>query len=513
MSSTTAKRALELGSGQLSLGTYLDVVESHEAVVLSAQARSHMLSSCQSLHRQLESGRRIYGVNTGFGADSTTSLPRDLIAVVQRNTLTSHSVGTGAALSSALVRGMLLLKANVLAQGYSGIRPDVVDALLALLKHNILPVIPEQGSLAASGDLVPCGHLGQALIGEGPVLYEGQVTTATAALEAAGLRPLVVEEKEGLALVNGTTFTTAYAIQNVVAAERLLRTADIAASVSLQALRGWITAFDQRMIAVRPFPGAAVVAANIRRLCAESPLMRGEPTRVHDPYCLRCVPQVHGASRDAFAYVQGAVLVELNAVTDNPLIFPEDECLSGGNFHAQPIGIPMDTLAVLVSELGSISQRRTQHLVSPVYDVGLPPKLSPNPLLGSGLFMLNTTAAALASENKTLCFPASVDSMAVDTVEDHVSMGSVAARKAAQVIINTSRIMALELICGCQALDFQLPLHASQPVQRLHAFVRQLVPFLETDRGLSKEIELVADRVLRGDLLEVVNGALDKPLD
>jgi histidine ammonia-lyase len=403
---------------------------------------------------------------------------------------------------------MLLLKANVLAQGLSAVRPELVDLLCALLNHGITPVVPAQGSLAASGDLVPQGHLGQVLIGEGEVRVEGRLELAADALRAAGLMPLEMLEKEGLALVNGTMFTTAWALRAVAQAQRLLEAADIVASITLQAMRGFPSACDPRITAARPHPGAIAVAEHIRALCAGSALTEGEKSRVHDPYCLRCLPQVHGASRDAFAYARGAVEIELDANSDNPLVFTDDDWVSGGNFHAQPVGIPMDTLAVAMAELASIAQRRVQHLVSPVYDDGLPDKLSPHPERSIGLFMLNTTAAALVSENKTLCFPASVDSIAVDTTEDHVSMGSVAARKASQVIANTANVLALELVCAAQALEFQGVEQASAPARAVHAFVRTRVPFVGEDRGLHREIEWLGERLLAGAVSSAAAEAL-----
>lgn len=499
---------VSLGDTPLTLEAYLAVVSGGTHVTLTQAGRIRMERFRASLLRQLAQGARIYGVNTGYGADSTTSLEPDDIEIVQRNTLVSHSVGTGPLLSPELTRGMLLLKANVLSLGYSAARPLVAELCIEFLNHDILPRIPEQGSLAASGDLIPQGHLGQALIGEGEVLYRGEVTTAAEAMTAARLVPLVPEAKEGLALVNGTAFTTAYALENIVLGQRLLVTADVCAAATLQVLKGWPAAFDERIVSTRPFPGAVETARNIRSLIADSLLLATAPDRVHDPYCLRCVPQIHGASRDAFAYVQNAALVELNAETDNPLVFPEGEiCLSGGNFHAQPVGIPMDVLSILVAELGSVSQRRSQHLVAPVYDVGLPPKLSPDPKVGSGLFMLNTAASALVSENRSLSFPASVDNMAVDTTEDHVSMGSVAARKANWIVKNTAHILAIELICACQALDLQRPLTASAPIEAVHDLVRETVPFVREDRGLSREIGEVATKILAG---EIEQRALDK---
>ena len=504
---------VEVGASPLTLETYQAVVTGRAHVRLSDTARSRMASFRASLMRQLERGARMYGVNTGYGADSARTLPPDAIRTVQRNTVLSHAVGVGPPAASEIVRGMLLLKANVMSKGFSGVRPVVADMLLELLNHDLLPIVPEQGSLAASGDLVPSGHLALALIGEGDVLRGGRRQDARGALRDEGLEELVLEEKEGLALVNGTAFTEAYALAAVVRAERLLLTADLAGAASLQALKGHPEAFAERALAARPFAGSLRCAANLRDLCRDSQLLGGPSGRVHDPYCLRCMPQVHGASRDAFAYVKNAVLIELDSFTDNPLVFDDDDSwVSAGNFHAQPVGLAMDTLAVLVAELASISQRRTQHLVAPVYDVGLPSKLSPHPEQGSGLFMLNTTAAALVSENKAFSFPASVDSMAVDTTEDHVSMGSVAARKAMAIVANTANVLALELACACQGIDLHSPLRASEPVRALVEAVRAFVPFVEHDRPLSVEVAALAEAIMSGEIASSVDHVLGRPL-
>ncbi|MDQ6878703.1 MAG: histidine ammonia-lyase [Candidatus Dormibacteraeota bacterium] len=503
---------LALGEKSLTFEQYGNVADGRLEVRLSDSARRRMQIHRESLMRQLASGAAIYGVNTGYGADSTRRLAPETIRTVQRNTILSHVVGVGPDVPRQLVRGMLFLKAAVLAKGYSAVRPELVDLICGLLNQDIVPVVPEQGSLAASGDLVPSGHLAMALIGEGDVTHSGRKMAAADALRAAGLVAIELEEKEGLALVNGTVFTEAYAIEVVISAERLLKTADLAGAATLQALKGHLGAFSERAVEVRPFPGALDVAANVRQLCAGSELLAGDSGRVHDPYCIRCMPQVHGASRDAFAYVKRAVETELDACTDNPLIFEDGTWTSAGNFHAQPIGIPMDTAAVLVGELASISQRRTQHLVAPVYDVGLPVKLSRRPDLGSGLFMANTTAAALVSENKTLSFPASVDSIAVDTTEDHVSMGSVGARKALAIVANTANVLAIELICACQALDLQAPLKASLAIRALRDAVRETVSFVESDRPLSGDVTSTAQRILSGEFMVAVDGKLSAPL-
>lgn len=495
-----APTAITVGDHPLTLAEYRLVSEGHATARLATEAVDRMERFRASLIRQLEGGVRIYGVNTGYGADSVTSLAPGDIRSMQRNTIVSHAVGTGRIASPEITRGMLLLKANVLAQGFSATRPVVAERLLDLLNAGILPVVPEQGSLAASGDLVPSGHLAAALIGEGEVIYKGTRTSATDALAAARLDPIEPEEKEGLALVNGTAFSEALALAATLRAERLLRAADVAAAATLQAMKGFLAAFEPRAVQARPFAGAVLVAGNIMRLCAGGTLLNQPPSRVHDPYCLRCVPQVHGASRDAFRYAKEQVLIELNAVTDNPLILDNGTYVSAGNFHAQPVGIPLDTLTVLIAELASISQRRTQHMVAPVYDIGLPPKLTREPKKGMGLFMLNTTASALVSENKTLSFPASVDSMAVDTTEDHVSMASVAGRKALDVIENTAHVLAIELICACQALDLHAPLEASPDIRAVHGMVRETAAFVAADRPLYAEIAALAARLSAGEL-------------
>jgi histidine ammonia-lyase len=513
MSAAAGRSVIKVGDRPLSLDNYVAIAHGHADAELAAAARTRMEHRRASLVRQLAGGALIYGVNTGYGADSVRALPPEILRAVQRSTIVSHAVGVGELAPREMVRGMMLLKANTLAQGFSAVRPVVSELLLDLLNHDIVPVVPEQGSLAASGDLVPSGHMSQALVGEGEVFHSGRRISATDAFASAGLTVLVPEEKEGLALVNGTVFTEAHALEAIIRAESLLRTADVAGAATLQALKGHLSAFGERAVAVRPFPGALLCAANMRDLCRDSALLAGAATRVHDPYCLRCIPQVHGASRDAFAYVRNAVLLELNACTDNPLVFEEDDSwVSAGNFHAQPIGLPMDTLAVLVAEIASISQRRTQHLVAPVYEVDLPNRLSRHPAAASGLFMLNTTAAALVSENKTLSFPASVDSMAVDTTEDHVSMGCVSARKAVDIIANTANVLAIELICAAQAIDLHAPIAPSPPIRALRDHVRRSVQFLEGDRGLSAEIAAVAADVISGAIVRSVEPALGRDL-
>jgi histidine ammonia-lyase len=506
------RKTVYIGERSLTLADYEAAVAGDAVVQMRDDIKAEMLRFRESLLRQLNAGVRMYGVNTGYGADSVNTLASDDLRAVQRNTIASHAVGVGEEASSDLVRGMLLLKANELAQGLSAVRPEVVELLLEFLHYGILPIVPSQGSLSASGDLVPHGHLALALIGEGEVRVNGSVRPARDALADVGLTPLVPEEKEGLALVNGTAFSAAWALRAVRDAHRVLQSADVIAAMTLEAMRGFVGACDARVTAARPHPGAILAATNMRALTAGSALAANPASRVHDAYSLRCLPQVHGASRDAWVYASAATEIELNSHCDNPLVIPDsDEWLSGGNFHGQPLAIPMDTLAVAIAEIASISHSRIQHLVSPG-DGELPDKLSPQPSKSIGLFMCSTTAASLVSENKTLCFPASVDSIAVDGAEDHVSMASIAARKAHQVVRNTATVLGLELICAAQALDFRGITKTSVAARAVHEYVRQSVRFLKQDRSLHPDAIQLADRILEGEIAAAASEVLTEPL-
>jgi histidine ammonia-lyase len=460
-----------------------------------------MQASRDSLERQLAAGARIYAVNTGYGADAGRVIPAAAVAEVQRNTLLSHSQGLGPAIPDRLVRGMLLLKANEFAQGPAAVRPELVDALLGLLAHDILPLVPCQGSLSASGDLVPQAHLGQALLGIGRVRVGGQLRprSAASALRAAGLRPHVPAAKEGVSITNSTAFALAHGLELLRAGDRLLEAADLATSVSLQAVRGHLDAFDERVVRARPHGGALATAAAVRRHCRGSRLLTGpDGPRRHDPYCWRCAPQVHGAVRDALAYARAAARVELNATGDNPIVDSRtDTWLSGGNFHGQPLALPFDHLALALATLGSISQRRTAQLMEAI-DPGLPPKLSSRPKTRLGMLMTATTALSLVAENRALCYPASADSSGTDAMEDHTSMAAVAARKGLSVAENVSRILAIELAAGAQALEFQGLGRASRRARDAVAAVRRRLPRLGADRSLSAGLEVLAQEVTDG---------------
>jgi histidine ammonia-lyase len=445
----------------------------------------------------------VYGVNTGFGNFADVVIPSDRLRELQLNLVRSHAAGVGDPLPEAPTRALMLLRANVLAKGYSGVRPETLELLVAMLNAGLHPVIPSQGSVGASGDLAPLAHLALSLLGEGTCAYQGRILPSAEALRAAGLSPAVLEAKEGLALINGTQLMTAVTGLALVEAGRLVRTADVTGALALDALKGTDVAFDPRIHAARPHPGQAASARNLRKLLAGSPIRESHRDcgKVQDAYTLRCMPQVHGAVRDAIEFAARTVAIELNSATDNPMVFAESgELVSGGNFHGEPVALAADVLAIAMAELGSISERRTERLVNPALS-GLPAFLTPEGGLQSGLMIGHVTAAALASENKVLAHPASVDSIPTSAgKEDHVSMGVTAALKAARTVANTRRILAVEALAACQALEFLRPLETSPALRAAYARVRAAVPPYDQDRFLSPEIEAVAAIVSAGTL-------------
>ena len=475
------------------------------AVSVTPSAREGVARSRRVVDEAVARGAVIYGVTTGFGSFADVQIPPDRLRELQLNLVRSHAAGVGDPLGEAETRALMLLRANVLAKGYSGVRPETLERLVLLLNRRVHPVVPAQGSVGASGDLAPLAHLALALVGEGECLFEGRRLAGAEALRAAGLAPVVLEAKEGLALINGTQFIAAVGGLALAEARRLLREADVAGALSLDALKGTDVAFDPRIQAARPHPGQAASAGNLRRLLAGSPIRESHRDcgKVQDAYSLRCIPQVHGAARDALAYVAAIWEVEMNAATDNPMVFAETgEILSGGNFHGQPVAIAADVMAIAMAELGAIAERRVERLVNPALS-GLPPFLAREGGLQSGLMLAQVTAAALASESKTLAHPASVDSIPTSAnKEDHVSMGATAARKAARVVANTRRILAIEALAACQALEFLKPLVTSPPLQAAYRALRRVVPPLDRDRVLSPDIEAAARLVAGGGLAD-----------
>ncbi len=494
----------------------LEAVACHRRPVrLGAAARAFVARSRRVVDDAVAAGRVVYGVTTGFGNFADVVIPRDRLLDLQRNLVRSHAAGVGAPLLEPETRALMLLRANVLAKGFSGVRIETLDLLIAMLNRGVHPVVPSQGSVGASGDLAPLAHLAVALIGEGECVRAGQRQPAADALRGASLKPVELHAKEGLAMFNGTQLMTGIAGLALVEAWRLTRMADVAGGLSLDALKGTDVAFDQRIHAARPHPGQAASARNLRRLLAESPIRESHRDcgKVQDAYSLRCMPQVHGAARDALAYVTRTVEIEMNSATDNPMVFADPgELLSGGNVHGEPVAMAADVLAIALSELGAISERRTERLVNPALSE-LPAFLTPDGGLQSGLMLAHVTAAALASENKSLAHPASVDSIPTSAnKEDHVTMGSIAARQAAQVVANVRRILAIEVLAACQGLEFHKPLRTAPPLDAVYRRVRAQVPAYDQDRLIAPEIETAAEWLREGVLLteaEAICGTLE----
>jgi histidine ammonia-lyase len=469
-------------------------------VTLDTACRAGIRASAALVKRAADGDAPVYGVNTGFGKLASTRIAHEDLATLQLRLLRSHAVGVGEPLAERVVRLILLLKAASLARGYSGVREEVVDALLALHNHGLLPVIPCQGSVGASGDLAPLAHLSLPLIGEGEVFHQGQRLPAAQALQRAGLQPLRLSAKEGLALINGTQVSTALAIDALLAAERLFEAAVIAGALTLDAARGSDGPFDARIHAVRGQPGQIECAAAYRSLMAGSEIRRSHmenDDRVQDPYCLRCQPQVMGACLDQMRYAAQVLVREANAVTDNPLVFA-DSMISGGNFHAEPVALAADALAVAIAEIGAIAERRIAMLVDTAVS-RLPPFLTPEPGLNSGFMIVHVTAAALASENKSLAHPASVDSLPTSAnQEDHVSMATFAARRLQPMLRNTAHIVAIELLAAAQGIEFLRPLKSAPALENVLRLLRSVSPAMLQDRSLARDMEAVHHLVASG---------------
>jgi histidine ammonia-lyase len=463
------------------------------------------------VERVLKEGRTVYGVNTGFGKLSNVRIGDGELGLLQVNLLRSHACGVGRPLPTATVRALLVLRVRALATGRSGVRPELVAKLIELLDADVIPVVPSQGSVGASGDLAPLAHLALALIGEGEVEHAGKRMPAAKALAAASITPIALAAKEGLSLINGTQVTTALTAEALLRAENVARHADVACALTIEALKGTNRAFDKRIQEARPHPGQRVAAANLHGLIEGSAILASHKDcdRVQDPYSMRCAPQVHGACRDQLAEARRVVEIEIDAATDNPLVFAEEgEILSGGNFHAQPVAAAADRIAAAVTDLASICERRVENLVNPDLNFGLPAFLTPKPGLRSGLMIAQVVAAALVSECKSLSFPASVDSIPTSAnKEDHVSMGPIAARKALQIVENAERVVGIELLAAAQALDFETKLKTTKPLRAAHAALRERVAKLDDDRILAPDLEAAAELVRTGALVAAARKA------
>ncbi|NIP99738.1 MAG: histidine ammonia-lyase [Nitrospinaceae bacterium] len=499
-------KSLVLDGQQLTLEEAAAAARGGVTVKLSSQARKRVQQARAWIDAAIREKKIVYGVTTGFGAFSEVLISREQGRLLQKNILMSHAAGVGPALPSEVVRGVMLLMINGKARGNSGMRWSTLDTLRKVLNADIVPVVPEQGSVGASGDLAPLAHLSLVLIGKGRARYRGKTLSGSQALKRAGLAPVALAEGEGLALINGTQVMTAIGALTLHGAFALAKLLDIAAAMSLEVLLGSKTQFHKRIHQLRPHPGQIDSAANMRRVTDGSEIISSHKDcgRVQDAYSLRCVPQVHGASRDTLAYVRRVIETEMNSSTENPLVFPNGQVMSGGNFHGQPVALAMDYLAIAMAEFAGIAERRIERMVNPNLS-GLPSFLVEEGGLNSGFMIAQYTAAALVSENKVLAHPASVDSIPTSAnKEDHVSMGTIAARKARQVVENVKQVAAIELLCAAQALDLFTNLKPGKGTLAAYQVIRRHVRHLKRDRELNPDIETVAALIDNGDILTAV---------
>ena len=479
-----------ISAERLTIGRVRELIEKRLPLALSDDARQRIVRCREYLDRKMEHPERpIYGITTGFGSLCNISVGRDELAQLQQNLVMSHACGTGERVPAEIVRLILLLKIQSLSYGYSGVQLATVERLIDFYNNDILPVIYQQGSLGASGDLAPLAHMSLPLLGLGEVACDGAVRPAAEVLAERGWQPIVLQSKEGLALLNGTQFMSAYGVWSLLKAQRLSEWADRIGAMSLDAFDGRIEPFCDEVHLIRGHKGQLETARAFRRLLEGSELIAREKQHVQDPYSFRCIPQVHGASKDTIAYVASVLETEINSATDNPTVFPdEDMVVSAGNFHGQPIALAMDFLAIAVAELGNISERRIYKLISG--SRGLPNVLVAKPGLNSGFMIPQYTAASIVSQTKGLCMPASVDSIpSSQGQEDHVSMGANAATKLARVVCNTERVLAIELMNAAQALEFRRPARSSEPIETLLADYRKRVPFVDNDQVMYPHIE------------------------
>jgi histidine ammonia-lyase len=519
--------SVALTGNDLTFAQLYSVALNHESVTLSPDAIARMKASRAVVEKLLADGRTAYGINTGFGKLASVRISPEQVHQLQINLVRSHACGIGSPLSEAETRAMMLLRANALAKGLSGIRPVVVETLCAILNAGVQPVIPSQGSVGASGDLAPLAHLAQVVIGEGEAIYKGEKVSGAEALNRAGIAPVSLEAKEGLSLLNGTQGMLALLSLALREADTLVDTADVAASLSLDALRGSPGAFDSRIMHAREYLGAATTARNLAHLNEGSSIRESHraperDTRVQDAYSLRCTPQVHGAVRDALRQAREIAAIELNSATDNPLVFCSGRSLdrqvsdstgeaatgdivSGGNFHGQPLAMAADQVAIALATLGGISERRTEHITNPLTSM-LPAFLTPDPGLNSGFMIAQVAAAALVAENRALASPHSVNSISTSgNQEDFVSMGMSAARRLERMLHNLRHILAIELLCACQGIDLLAPLQTGKVAQKAHSAVRAISPQVVADRPLAPDISAVSSLIDNGAIARLLH--------
>ena len=516
--------ALHINGNDLSIEDLQRVVYGKVPVLLAPDAREAVETARSVVDDLVAKDQVAYAITTGVGQLADVRISHEQVRELQINLVRSHAVGVGEPLSEHEARAMMLLRANSLAKGFSGVRPLIIDTLCEMLNRGVHPVIPSQGSVGASGDLAPLAHLALVLIGEGEAIYEGKRMSGADALEKAQIKAVVLDAKEAISLINGTQCMLAVGTLALIEAETLANTADVLGSMSLDALRGTDAAFDERIHRVRPHSGQLTVAANLRRMLEGSQIReshRGpEHKRVQDAYSLRCMPQVHGAVRDTLANVRSVLEIEMNSAVDNPLVFPQarqvgekkmpgagikGDVISGGNFHGEPVAFALDFMAVALTALAGISERRIERLVNPSLNEGLPPFLAPTAGLNSGFMMPQVTAAALVSENKVLAHPASADSITTSgNKEDYVSMGMAAALKLKRVVANTRNVLAIEALAAAQALDILAPLKPSKRAQQAMAAIRRAAKMMEHDRSLAPDMARVADVIARGEIADAL---------
>jgi len=495
----------------LILEDFVNVARYNYKAELSVEAENKINRARDLVEKMVSESRVVYGITTGFGKFSDVVINCKETMQLQRNLIVSHSCGVGKPLDEEIVRGIMLLRANALAKGYSGIRLSTVNILLEMLNKGVHPIIPEKGSLGASGDLAPLAHMVLVMIGEGEATYNGVRMSGKEAMDMAGIKTIRLVSKEGLALINGTQVMTSIGALTVYDGIKLLKTADIAASLTLEALNGIVDAFDERVHKVRGHVGQMSTAKNLLRILQGSKMTsRQGQLRVQDPYSLRCIPQIHGASKDALEFIKNKVEIEMNAATDNPLIFvDEEEVISGGNFHGQPMALPFDYLGIALAEIANISERRLERLVNPSLSNNLPAFLTSKGGVNSGFMIVQYSAASLVSENKVLAHPASVDSIPSSAnQEDHVSMGTIAARKAREILDNARKVVAMEILSACQGIDLRGDIGLGKGTQVAYSMVRKEVESLQCDRIMNIDINKVEQIIKNKDFVNNVESEI-----
>jgi len=492
---------------ELTLNELKEIVFNNKKVSISDESISR-IKKCRKIVEDIVKNDTVkYGINTGFGKFSDIKIDKDETKELQKKIVLSHSVGIGKPFSEEVVRGMMLLKLNSFAPGYSGVRLELAETLRDMLNKGVHPVIPEKGSVGASGDLAPLSHMALVVIGEGEAFYKGKRMSGKLAMEKAGIKIVELQAKEGLALLNGTQAMASLLSLAVIEAERVIKYADITGACSLEALKGTLAAFDEKIHLARPHSGQIYTAKNYKNMLGDGEIIESHKDckKVQDAYSIRCIPQVHGAIKDTFRHVKSVIETEINSVTDNPLVFPdEEEVISGGNFHGEPLALVSDFMAIALSELANISERRIEYLLDSSTNDGLPAFLIEKGGLNSGYMMAQVTAAALVSENKVLSHPSSVDSIPTSAnKEDHVSMGTYAARKLNEVTYNVKFVLAIEMLCSIQGLDLNLPLKPAKAIQKVYDFIREKIPYMKEDRNIHLDINKMNEMLSDENMLKV----------